>query len=79
MGYGQDGRGSILNRERFFLLHNVQISSEAHPASYPGVLGPLSPWVKRPVREAVHSPSSAEVKNGGAVPTLLNVPSWHIA
>jgi hypothetical protein len=36
------------------------------------VLGFLSPGVKRPGREIVHSPpSSAEVKNCGAIPALL--------
>jgi hypothetical protein len=35
------------------------------------VPGALSPGVKRPGREADHSPpSSAEVKNGGAIPPL---------
>jgi hypothetical protein len=41
------------------LLHSYQSGSEAHPAL-------LSPVVKRPVREAVHSPTSnSEVKNCG--------------
>jgi hypothetical protein len=35
------------------------------------VLGTISPGVKRPGREADHSlPSSAKVKNGGAIPPL---------
>jgi hypothetical protein len=34
--------------------------------------------VKRPEREADHSPpSSAEVKNGGAIPPLPHMYSWH--
>jgi hypothetical protein len=34
-------------------------------------IGGSSPGVKRPVREAYHSPpSNAEVKNGGAIPLL---------
>jgi hypothetical protein len=42
------------------------------------VPGPLSPGVKMPVREADHSPpSSAEVKNGGAIPPLSHMSSWH--
>jgi hypothetical protein len=42
----------------------VQTGSVAHPASYPIGTGALSPEVKRPAREADHSPqSSTEVKN----------------
>jgi hypothetical protein len=68
LGYGLDDRGS---RARFpvaagnFSLHHcVQNGSGAHPVSYPvGVPGALSLAVKRPWREADHSPpSSAEVK-----------------
>jgi hypothetical protein len=41
------------------------------------VLGAFSPGAKRPGREANHSPlSSAEVKNGGAIPPLQNTPPW---
>jgi hypothetical protein len=40
--------------------------------------GALSPEVKRPGREIHHSsPSSAEIKNGGAIPPLLRMSSWH--
>jgi hypothetical protein len=66
----------------FSLLHSVQDSTEAHPASYPVDNGVLFPedkvashfsWrVKWLQREADHSfPSSAEVKNCGAIPPLL--------
>jgi hypothetical protein len=35
-------------------------------------------WVKRPVREANHSPlASVEVKNGGAIPPLPHTSSCH--
>jgi hypothetical protein len=38
------------------------------------------PGGKRPGREADHSsPSSAEVKNGGAIPPLPHMSSWHSA
>jgi hypothetical protein len=41
------------------------------------VLGALSLGVKRPGREAEHSPpSSAEVKKRGDIPPLPNTPSW---
>jgi hypothetical protein len=59
--YGMDGPGSIPGRGKIFLF-----STESIPT-----LGPTRPpvqrvpGVKRPVREADHSPaSSAEVKNG---------------
>jgi hypothetical protein len=33
--------------------------------------------IKRPGRESDHSPpSSVEVKNGGAIPTLADMSSW---
>jgi hypothetical protein len=56
------------------------ISSGAHPASYPtGTRGDF-PGVKRPGREGDQSPpSSAEVKNGGAIPSLAHMSSWHCA
>jgi hypothetical protein len=61
---------------RFFLFHNVQTGSGAHPASFPlGTGGPLL-GVNRPGREADHSPpSSAEVKNVGARPPLPHMSS----
>jgi hypothetical protein len=66
-GYVQDGRGvgvRILLRARFIFLHVVQTGSGAHPAPYPMGIGGSFPEVKRPGREADHSPStSAEVKN----------------
>jgi hypothetical protein len=50
--------------QEFSLLHVVQTGSGVHPASYPmGTAGALSPEVKRPGREADHSPpTNAEVK-----------------
>jgi hypothetical protein len=45
-------------------LHVVQTGSDVNPASYPKGAGALSPRLKRPGREADHSPPiSAEVKN----------------
>jgi hypothetical protein len=44
------------------------------------VPGAVSPGVKRLGREADHSPpSSAEVKNGGAIPPLSHMSSWYSA
>jgi len=47
----------------FFLVTTTRISG-VHPASYPMVPGVLNPMVRRPGREAGHSPlSSAAIKN----------------
>jgi hypothetical protein len=67
-GYGMDDWGSRVRfpvgAGNFSLHHRVQNGSGAHPASYPMVPGALSLGVKRPGREADHSPPfSAEVKN----------------
>jgi hypothetical protein len=45
--------------------------------SVPWILGILSSGLKKPVFVADQSPPSiAEVKNGGVIPTLPNMPSW---
>jgi hypothetical protein len=61
-----------------FSLHSVQTDSGAHAASIPvGYMELFPRGVKRQGREADHSPpSSAEVKNGGAIPPLPYM-SWH--
>jgi hypothetical protein len=64
----------------FSLLHNVQSGRGAHPTSYPMGTGAISLGVKPPGCGADHSPpSSAEVKNVGAIPPLLHMSSWHSA
>jgi hypothetical protein len=61
MDCGLDGQGLISGRGKRF-LHSVQCPIQRVP-------GALSPEVKRPGRD--HSPpSSAEVKNDGAIPPL---------
>jgi hypothetical protein len=68
LGYGLEDRGSRVRFPagvgNFSLHHRVQNGSGTHPASYPmGTRGSF-PGVKRPGREADHSPPcSAEVKN----------------
>jgi hypothetical protein len=58
----------------FSLHHRVQTGSETPPASYYWVPGALSVVVKRPGREADHSPpSSAEVE---LYLHFSNTPSW---
>jgi hypothetical protein len=52
---------------------------------YSECLGPTQPpsqWVpeaKWPGHEADHSPSSTEVRNGGGIPLLPYMTSWHSA
>jgi hypothetical protein len=49
----------------------VQISAGSTQTSIQWLPGAISPRVKRPEHEADHSPpSSAEVKNGRAIPPL---------
>jgi hypothetical protein len=78
-GYRLDSRGLIPGRgKRFSVFHSVQTGSGTHPASYTMFTWALSMGVKWPGREADHSPpSSAEVKNGGAIPPLPHKSSWH--
>jgi hypothetical protein len=67
LGYGLEDRGPRVRfpagAGNFSLHHRVQTGSRAYPASYPmGTRGPF-PGVKRPGREADHSPpSNAEIK-----------------
>jgi hypothetical protein len=62
-----DERGSIpgrCNDWNFSLRRQVQTGSAAYPASYQMGIGVLTQGIKRPEREADHSPpSSAEVRN----------------
>jgi hypothetical protein len=67
LGYGLDDQGSRVRfpagARNFSLNHRVQNGSGVHPASYPVGTRGSSPEVKRPGREADHSPpSNAEVK-----------------
>jgi hypothetical protein len=67
-GYGLDDWGPSfrfsVGAGNFCLHHRVQNGSGAHSASYPMGTGGLSLGVKRPGREADHSPSSsAKAKN----------------
>jgi hypothetical protein len=65
--YGLENRRSRVRfpaRSGNFFHHRVQNDSGAHPASYPTGTRGSFPGVKRPEREADHSPpSSVEVKN----------------
>jgi hypothetical protein len=67
---GRSGFDSWQRQDIFlFTLSTPTLESTQPPI--PWVHGALSPEVKLPELEADHSPpSSAEVKNGGAVPSL---------
>jgi hypothetical protein len=79
---------SRVNMENLLFLRNSD-SSVGIATSYgldgrgsvPGkVPGVLSPGDKLSDRETLHShPSSAEAKNGGAIPPLPHMSSWHSA
>jgi hypothetical protein len=79
-GYGQNVRGvgvRVAVRARFFSSHVVQTFSGAHPVSYPMGTGDLSPRVKRPGREADHSPPIVpRPRICGSIPSLLRTSSW---
>jgi hypothetical protein len=83
--YGLDGWGSIPDCTRYLTLStpppSAQTGSGAQPVSYPKGTGggALSLGVKRPGPEVDHSlPSSAKVKNGGAIPPFPPMSSWYI-
>jgi hypothetical protein len=63
-------------------LHSAASRPALGPAQSPirWVPGALSPGVRGPGGEADHSSlSSAQVNNGGAVPLLPHMSSWHSA
>jgi hypothetical protein len=61
---------------RMFTSPYVHTSSGDHPTSYPMSTGALGPGVKRPKREADHSPpTSAKVKKTGSMHPLPHTPS----
>jgi hypothetical protein len=63
---GQDGQGSIPSRARVSLLHSVHTGSGAQPA-----FRPLGAETSFSGGKADHTPpSTAEVKNSGAIPPL---------
>jgi hypothetical protein len=60
-------------------FHSVQAGSGAQTASYPKGTGAVSPRAKLLGRESdLSSPSSAEVKNGGAIPPLPRISLYPI-
>jgi hypothetical protein len=64
LSYGLDDWGSIQIQTKIFYSPHVQVSSEAHQASYTiSTRGSLSPKGKAPVSTDHSPPSSAKVKN----------------
>jgi hypothetical protein len=70
--YGLDRQGLIPGRYRkCYVLQSFPTGSEAHSVFNKMEKGEHSTGVKRPGRQADHSPlSSAGVKNGGNIPPL---------
>jgi hypothetical protein len=78
MGYGLDGPGSIPSNARI-LSFPRRLGRIWGPTQPPiqWAQGAISPEVKRPGREADHSPpSSAEFKNGRGILLFPNMFSW---
>jgi hypothetical protein len=76
---GLDGQALILSRDKIFLCFTVSrlaLGPTQPPIEW--VVEAVYPRVKRPGHEADHSPpSSAEVRNDGAIPPLPHTFSWH--
>jgi hypothetical protein len=74
---GWRGFNSREGQEIFLHSTASRPGSGAHSASYPIRSGVFPLGANRPGRAADHSPpSSAEVKNGGAIPPLPHMTSW---
>lgn len=69
--YDLDCWGSLPGRVKIFSSQSVKTCCGAHPVSHPVGTGVCFSRVKRLGRETDHSHlSSAEVKNGGDIPSL---------
>jgi hypothetical protein len=79
--YRLDGQGWIRGRARFFSTPQHLNWLRGPPSLLFNVYWWLFPWgVKQQGSEDDHSPpSSTKVKNGGAVPQLTHISSWHCA
>jgi hypothetical protein len=60
------------------LFYNVQTGLGVHPAPYPICTAYSFCGGKAAGREADYSPFSAEVKDGGSIPPLPHMSSWHV-
>jgi hypothetical protein len=80
-GWGPDDRGSVSARGKVFLFFTAlrPVLEGTHPPIQWETLT-CSSGVKRQGRETNHPPpSSAEVKNVGAMPSFLHMSSWYSA
>jgi hypothetical protein len=80
IGYGLDARCSIHGSSKIFLFSTASrtaLGSTQLPIQW--VPGTLSPGEKLSRREAYHTPSRAEVNNGGAIPPLPTISLWQSA
>jgi hypothetical protein len=79
MGYRLHGWRSIASRgKRFFSFPQFQDWLWVPPSHLSNGNQELFPGIMRPRHEADRSPpSSAEVKNSGAIPPLTHASSWH--
>jgi hypothetical protein len=76
--YRHDVRGLIPSRDNIFIF-TVASRPAQGPTKFPiqWVPGAISQTVKRQGLEAGYSPpSTAEVENGGAIPSLSHISSW---
>jgi hypothetical protein len=76
-GYGLGDRGSILGSDGRFFIFSTASTLVLGLTQVPGALSSGEKW---PMCEADHSrPSSAEVKNDGAIPPFPHTSSWRDA
>jgi hypothetical protein len=73
------GRPGLDSRHGKIFLFSAAFG-QALRSNQPPIQWAVSPGINRPGREADHSPpSSVEVRNGGAIPSLLHISSRHSA
>jgi hypothetical protein len=83
LGYRLNDRGigvRFMEARDFLFFTTFRPALRPTQSSIQWVPGAHSPGIKWPGEEADHSPpSSAKVKNGGAIPPLPHTSSWHCA
>jgi len=78
---GHDDQGIMVGFQAgvvdFLFSRNAQTSSGTCPSSYSVDCGAISREIKQPGHESDLSPSS-RLRKSGAIPPLLQMPSWHL-